>query len=273
MMLPSHTLLTAGDTAPEQLLLVLHGILGQGLNWRGVARRLIAAKPRWGAVLVDLRAHGDSRDLAPPDTLATAASDLSGLFVSLPAPVRGVLGHSFGGKVALELVAQRPETLTHLFVVDSLPGARPDRRGSEGTERVVAMLEALPPRFADRDAFVAHVKDAGSGNALASWLAQSLDRTDDGFTFGLDMTRIRALLDDYFERDLFPVIDPPPDLLDVHLIVGGKSSVWSPEDRERGRALAASYPSRVHFHVLEEADHWVHVDDPEGLHAIVAEAL
>ncbi|MFK7991276.1 MAG: alpha/beta fold hydrolase [Sandaracinaceae bacterium] len=268
-----HVVVSARDAEPRQLMLVLHGILGQGLNWRGVARRLAKARPEWGFVLVDLRAHGDSRDVPPPDSLEAAAGDLVALIETLELPVRGVLGHSFGGKVAVELVRQRPDGLRSLVVVDSLPGDRPDRRGSEGTERVITMLEGLPARFDDREGFVSHVTGLGFGTPLARWLAQSLDKIEDGVRFGLDVARIRTLLDGYFERDLWPVLDPPPEGVIADLVIGGRSTVWSAAERERGIALQRAYPDQVRVTVLAEADHWVHVDDPEGLHRVVEEAM
>src|SRR5690606_1532785 len=56
----AHERLTAPDSAPERLMLVLHGIFGAGRNWATVARRILAERPEWGAVLVDLRQHGSS---------------------------------------------------------------------------------------------------------------------------------------------------------------------------------------------------------------------
>src|SRR5690606_41911913 len=52
----------AGEGAREnpRWMLFLHGILGRRSNWRSFSRRWVAARPGWGAVLVDLRGHGDS---------------------------------------------------------------------------------------------------------------------------------------------------------------------------------------------------------------------
>lgn len=272
--LPSASLVTApgvdADRA-ERWIVFLHGILGRGNNWRGIARRLVAALPTWGAALVDLRAHGDSRHLSPPDDLDAAAGDVARLVATLPGPLGGVLGHSFGGKVAV--AALTTLRVPHVFVVDSLPGARPDRRGAEGTTRVVSLLGELPDRFESRDAFVAHLVARGLSNEVAQWLATSLDRADGGVRFGLDVARIRALLDDYFARDLWPLLDPPPSGTRAHLVIGGRSSVFQPDDRAYAAALAARHPEAVAVHVLESADHWVHVDDPSGLLAIVQTAL
>ncbi len=264
--------LTSGDAPPARWLMFLHGILGRGGNWRGIARRTIARAPTWGALLVDLRAHGDSRGLTPPDTVARCAADLAGYAATLEAPVEGVLGHSFGGKVALAYAEDAP-ALRKLFVVDSYPGPRPGGRGSESVLRVLGMLGALPPRFAERDDFVAHVTGAGFSEGLARWLAQSLDRGDDGtYAFGLDLARIKALLDDYFARDLTPVIDPPRAGLEACLVVGERSEVFGEEERAHAEELAARHAG-VEVAVVPDAGHWIHADAPERLVALLAERL
>ncbi len=269
--LPSHAFVEAPGATPERWIVFLHGILGRGNNWRGFARQLVKDEPRWGAVLVDLRAHGDSRDLPPPDSLDAAAADVARLTEALPGPLGAVLGHSFGGKVGLAMLGA--VRVPRLVVVDSLPGARPDRRGSEGTMAVLATLRELPDRFPSREAFIERVASRGHGEEIAKWLAMSLDRVDGEYRFGLDVARIDALLFGYFTRDLWPAIDPPPAGTIVDLVIGGRSSVYSGEDRARAMELASRHPEALHVHVLEKAAHWVHVDDPEGLLAIVRAAL
>ena len=88
----------------------------------------------------------------------------------------------------------------------------------------------------------------------------------------MDLDRIRALLDDFFERELWPALDPPPDATTAHLVIGGRSTVFSADDVDRAVDVAATHGS-VHVHVLPNADHWVHVDDEAGLRRIVVEAL
>ncbi len=52
------------DAEPDRWLGFLHGILGSGANWRTFAKQIVTAKPEWGALLVDLRLHGESRGFA-----------------------------------------------------------------------------------------------------------------------------------------------------------------------------------------------------------------
>src|SRR5437879_732681 len=97
----AHALVVAKERTPERWMLFLHGIFGRGGNWRTIAQRWVTAHPRWGAALVDLRMHGRSTGIRGPHTVAAAARDLRALEERLAGGVRGVLGHSFGGKVAL----------------------------------------------------------------------------------------------------------------------------------------------------------------------------
>ncbi len=266
----SHSLVSARGAEPERLVLVLHGILGSQSNWRSLARKLVAERPEWGACLVDLRMHGGSQGLSPPHTLATAASDLVALEEALPLPVAGVLGHSFGGKVALAYARRR--TLASLVTVDSMPGPRPNGRGSEGTLAVVAMLRELPKRWASREAFVDAVMARGHDRGLARWLAMNVDAEGDGYVLRLDLDAIGALLDDYFAVDLWQALEEPAEGCRVSIVVGGASNVFEARDIERARAIAAARAETTVL-VISGAGHWVHVDAPEALLSAWSQAL
>ena len=59
----------------------------------------------------------------------------------------------------------------------------------------------------------------------------------------------------------------------LHLVIGGRSASYNPAERARAAQLAARPNSRVTADVLPGAGHWVHVDDPEGLYALVTRDL
>lgn len=268
-----HDVVTAPGASPERLLLILHGILGSGANWRTFARRMAAAVPSWGYVLVDLRAHGQSTHAPPPHTLQAAADDLLRLERALPAPVRGVLGHSFGGKVALALADVSPVRLDQVWVLDSQPGANPLELESARTHAVVRMLEEMPAVVASREAFVEMVEQRGYDRTFAAWLAMNLRRADDGgYQLRIDMRAIRALFESYYTTDLWPVVEHHEKAGDLHFVVGGRSDVVTAADRAHLAAIDARAP-HVTVHTLPDAGHWVHIDDPEGLFEIVRAGL
>lgn len=254
-----HSQVLARGASPARAMIFAHGILGSGGNLRGLAQRLVEREPEWAGVLVDLRGHGRSPRFGPPHTVEACARDLCALEASLPWPVKGIVGHSFGGKVALAYHGQRPD-LERLGLLDSAPFARPDRAGSEETMAVIALLERAPPRFRDRAEFIAYIHGHGHSRAIADWLAMNLERTDAGFRLRTDLQLIRALLDDYFQRDLWDVLAQARARVGV--VIGGRSRVWSPGELERAREMAASRPDRLRVEVLPHAGHWVHVDDP-----------
>lgn len=267
---PHHALVTAPGAAPSAWMLVLHGILGSGANWRTFARRVVEARPGWGLVLVDLRGHGQSQDPPPPHTLATAAEDLVRLGARLGLDVRGVMGHSFGGKVALAYLAQR--RVERALVLDSDPGARPEGHRDPTSGGVISLLSTIPQPIPSREAFLEQAQAHGLSRAVAEWLAMNVRRAEDGLRLRLDLKILRALLDDYFAQDLWPVVEDPGRAGQLRVVLGGRSTSVPEDTQARLRELAAREP-RLSVRVLPEAGHWVHVDDPDGLLAAVIELL
>ena len=268
----AHTLVVADGARPDRTLLFLHGIIGRGSNLRTVARKVVAARPGWAVALCDLRMHGASQGFAPPHTVAAAAADLDGLDAVMPAPIRGVLGHSFGGKVALSYLARRPEALDEVVVVDASPAARPltGHRGS--TLAVLDFLSSLPPRLPSRAALVDAAVSTGITRSLGEWLAMNLvpASADEGggYRLALELPALHAMLADYLALDLWEVVERVPGHARLDVVIAERGGVFPPEDRERLARAAAAQPGRLGLHALDTG-HWVHADDPDGLAAVV----
>lgn len=242
----------------ERVVLFLHGILGSGSNLRTLAKRLVEARPDLSVWLVDLRGHGRSPKGTAGPSIDACAEDVAAL--ARTGPVAAAVGHSFGGKVALALTEKR--TLEDVVLVDSVPGTREPLREGDSALAVLATIAALDPVYPTKSAFIRAVA-AKHGSTIAQWLALSTESVEGGVRFALDRAEIEALLADYFARDLWPLAERPPGKTRVHLVIGERSISYSQADRSRAREAAAREP-RVSVDVLP-ADHWVHVDDPEGL--------
>src|SRR5205814_3521222 len=65
----------------------------------------------------DLRGHGLS-DWEPPWNLGAHVADLIDTLDALHVPRVDVVGHSFGGRLGLELAARRPERVRRLVLLD-----------------------------------------------------------------------------------------------------------------------------------------------------------
>ena len=247
----------------ERAIAFLHGILGRGNNLRTIARRFVEARPEWEAWLVDLRGHGRSPKGTPNPSIEAAARDVVEL-VRGSLPLAAIVGHSFGGKVALEAARIGGlSSLEHIFPLDSVPGARDPVRGNDSALAVVDAIASLPPTMASKTDFIEALVAAGKPRELAQWLAGSVEREGDRVRFSLDLNEVRSLILDYFARDLWSSMEHPPGAARVHIVIGDRSDTYSPTDRALAARIAASN-DRVTVDILP-AGHWVHIDDPDGL--------
>ena len=258
----------AGEGAsPDSWLAILHGIYGAGRNWGSVARSLVEARPDWGSLLVDLRQHGDSKGFEPPHTLEKTASDLATLQAPSGGRIRAILGHSFGGKVAL-LRGRNDESLEQVWVVDSTPEVR-EPAGSAWD--MLRILRRLPEAFEDRDTAVAAMREEGVSKPIAVWMTTNLDREGDEYRWGLDLNDMEALLRDFFRTDLWSVVESPRDDVEIHFIRATESSVLGLEQTERIRA-AGRQNGRVFVHDVS-GGHWLNADNPTALVELVSSRL
>lgn len=105
------------DGAP---VLALHGVTGHAGRWPGLAAEL----PGRRLVGVDLRGHGRS-PWAPPWGLEQHVADVLGALDALGLDRVPVLGHSFGGAVAVHLARTAPERVARLVLLDPALGLDP----------------------------------------------------------------------------------------------------------------------------------------------------
>jgi esterase len=270
MPLLAHDRLTADDVAlPDRWLLVLHGIYGAGRNWGSVARRFVRERPAWGAVSVDLRGHGRSPALDPPHTVQACANDLARLVEAEDLGAPAILGHSFGGKVALVYARNPPVVLERVWVVDSTP----DTRAPEGSAwRMLEVLRGHPGPFATREAAAGAIEAGGFAAPVAAWMSTNVERGIDGaYRWRLDLEQMEALLVDFFETDAWDVVEHPPAGCHVHVVKALDSSVLDDEACLRIEAAAES-TGRVHLHRVE-GGHWLNADNPDALQRLLLEHM
>jgi esterase len=259
---PGHT--------PDCWALVLHGIYGRGRNWTGVARQVAAARPSWGLRLTDLRLHGASPAGDPPHTLAASAADVAALArdeAARGAITRAVIGHSFGGKVALALAPQI-DTLDQIWVIDSTPGTRAP--GGSAWE-MLDVVRSVPPRFATRADAVAALEQRGLSAGVAAWMATNLRASDDGLVWSLDFDALEGLLRDFFATDLWRTIEAPPGRVVVHVVKAEESSTLDEAACARVEA-AARETGRVHLHRVA-GGHWVNTENPGAIVELLTREL
>ncbi|MDT8436896.1 MAG: alpha/beta hydrolase [Gemmatimonadota bacterium] len=269
---PAHRVVTAPDVrrGAGGRLFVLHGFLGAGRNWAAVARGLVRSRPDWEAVLVDLRLHGDSLDAPPPHDLDACARDVARLVAHLPAPAGpcALLGHSFGGKVALAAAPLLAVPPVQTWLIDATPAPGGSRAGAAELLDLAARHRAgFPDRRAGADA----VEAAGFTRFLAEWMATNLERRGGGYAWRFDPQALRALLDSYARADLWSVVEQPPAGTELRFVRATRGSILAADAAARlARREADGAPVRLQ---RLEGGHWLNADDPEGLVQLLREGL
>ncbi len=260
----------AEPTAPE--VWILHGILGSGRNWRAFGRRLDRALPSWSVVTVDLRGHGDSPGGTPPHTVQACAADLVDLARARGRGPRAVVGHSFGGKVALALLPLKPLGLQRVWALDTPPGPQavlgtPADWADHDVGRVLLALQQHRGPFPSLAAASAALALSGLPSALTAWMTTNLEPVGDSVRWRFDLDVILALIGDYAQVDGWPWIAGGEGR--ARILRAERGDRWQGPDLEGFLHLEARHEAVT----LAGSGHWVHVDAPERLLQVLVEDL
>jgi lipase len=130
----------AADAPP---VVCLHGVTGHGERFRALAEEHWAE--RFRVVAPDLRGHGRS-GWEPPWNLATHVADIIETIDALEIETADFVGHSFGGRLILELAAAHPERMRRAVLldpaIDVLPHVALQAAELERSDKVFVSAEA-----------------------------------------------------------------------------------------------------------------------------------
>jgi esterase len=235
----------ASDTPTAPTLVIAHGLYGSGRNWGVIARRLA---DRREVVAVDMRNHGDSPRF-PSQGYPEMAADLAEVIESLGAPV-DLLGHSMGGKAAMQLALTRPELIRRLVVADIAPVAYSHDQTRNAQAMASLDLDRITTRAEADAALSEHIDDP----ALRAFFLQSLDLRQKPPRWKLNLAVLEAEMPKIVGWPGTEGQFPNPTLF----LTGALSHYVRPEHREVIRSL---FP-KARFAKLPEAGHWLHAEKP-----------
>jgi len=98
-------------------LILLHGLFGSLENLGGISRRL---QDQWQIHALDQRNHGGSPHTDTMD-YPTMADDVLAYMDTQGLEKASILGHSMGGKTAMQVALQAPERIERIIVADIAP--------------------------------------------------------------------------------------------------------------------------------------------------------
>jgi pimeloyl-ACP methyl ester carboxylesterase len=229
-------------------LVLLHGLFGQSDNWFGVAPKLAE---KFHVFALDLRNHGHSPH-HPEMDYPLMAADVDRFFAAQKIESTHVIGHSMGGKVAMQLALDFPARVKKLVVVDMAPRAYKRTHDYIFDALLALDLAAFQTRQQIEDALAPKIPSLN----LRRFLLKNLGRDEQGkFVWKMNL---RGVADNYLH--LGKVLSEGEPFTKSSLFIrGGKSDYITAHDElEIQRRFPAS-----EIQTIPSASHWVHADSPE----------
>ena len=240
-------------------LVLLHGLFGQGTNLRSVARAL---ETDFRVHSLDLPDHGRSPWLAKA-SLATYAVAVRGWMDQHELTVAHILGHSLGGKVAMELALTEPARVARLVVADMAPVTYAEHH------QVIldALLQVSAQGCQTRTEAEALLGEVIDDPGVVGYLLMSLER---GAERGVYQWRfnLAGLAEAYGRLREAPTEAAP---FQGHtLFLKGSESAY----------IQVSHQPEIHRRfpcsqlvTVNKAGHWLHIDQPEAFNGAVRDFL
>jgi esterase len=242
----------AAQGADKPPLVIVHGLFGSGRNWGAIARRLADRREVW---TVDQRNHGTS-PRAPTNTYPDMAADLAEVVRAAGRQV-DLLGHSMGGKAAMQLALTQATLIRRLVVADIAPVAyMHDNTGHIHAMRGLDLTGLTSRGEADR-----RLSEVESDPALRAFFLQSLDLKSDPPRWRLNLDVLEAEMPIIVGWPNTPGVFDHPTLF----LSGDQSRYVLPEHRP---AIMAQFP-KARFAKINGAGHWLHAEQPRAFEETV----
>lgn len=239
-------------------LLILHGLLGSLGNWGWQSRQLATDFAVTG---LDMRNHGGSPHADSMD-YASMANDVLEFMDDNTIERCHVLGHSMGGKVAMQLALSAPKRVDRLVVADIAPVTY---RGEHDT--IFAGLLAIDlKKIKSRNEADAVLIQYEEDELVRQFLLTNLLRNADGEFYW--RVNLPILQSNYAKLRDAPSADGPFEG-PVLFVKGALSNYIAEKHRQ---AILALFPDAT-TKVIMHTGHWLHAEKPQTFYRIVHDFL
>ena len=229
-------------------LIILHGFMGSLDNWQSLANEFAKS---FEVYLIDARNHGKSPHTAT-HSIAEMVEDLFDFLQQQHISKTNIIGHSMGGKVAMQFAVYYPNSVNKLIVADI--AAKKYGRGHDDVfEALYAIdLTKIQTRKQAEEAMLPHVSEFGT----RQFLLKNLERLENG-TYQWKMN-LDVLHRDY-EEITQEVKNNKPITIPVLFLKGELSRYIKHEDWEQIQSI---FP-KAELKEISKAGHWLHADNPK----------
>ena len=252
-------------------VVILHGLFGTLDNWQTIAKRLSA---EFTVFILDLPNHGRSPHTEGEINYEMMADALAEFMLNHWLYETRLVGHSMGGKLAMQFALSHPDIVKKLAVIDIAP-----KLYKSGHEDVFDALFAVDlATLKDRKEAEAILMDKLEGDAgTVQFLLKDLTRNNPfNNTTNTDLSRdnregggfewkmnLKGLFDNYNNILQAPVGEP---FLKPTLFIRGGNSLYI---KDKDKQVINDFFPNAALKTIEGAGHWVHADKPKELFEIL----
>lgn len=244
-------------TGQGQAIVLIHGLFGSYENLGVIARALAG---QWQVVNLDMRNHGRS-DWHDSMSYALMAEDVKDTLDHQGLDQVILLGHSMGGKIAMEFALRYPDRVNKLILADISPVQNRPRHLEILSALDGIDLNNLQSRQQADQQLTLSITETG----VRQFLLKSLYKEDDHFRWRFN---IKALIANYPQ-----LLEAPPSkgpyTGPVLFIKGAESDYLLPEHQSLIQQLFPHSKAKV----IMGTGHWLHAEKPVAFAKIVTDFL
>jgi esterase len=247
-----------------QAFIILHGLFGASDNWVTIGRELSAQFEIW---LPDLRNHGRSPHSTEHD-YNSMANDLLEFIVdhNIQKPI--ILGHSMGGKLAMNFAVQHPDRICQLIVIDIAPKSYLSFQNQSNTLNQRSILEIMMnfdfSGIKQRDQLDVNLSKSIKNDQIRQFLLKNVKRdAENSFNWIINVSTLYKNFNNILEGFVLSSgsLDELISGFPVLFIKGANSEYITNDDEE---IIKRIFPYSEIISI-PGAGHWVHVDQPDLL--------
>ncbi len=239
-------------------VVLIHGLFGSLENLNVIAKPL---SEHFRVTNVDLRNHGLSQHSDEMDYLAMA-NDIVQLMATLKIQKAHIVGHSMGGKVAMQVALTHSELVDKLVVLDIAPVSYPGRH----TQILEALNAVKNADISDRKQADLIMQPYIEELGVRQFLLKSLYKNDEGkFVWRFNL----SVLDNKYSTITDNINANNSCLCETLFIKGNDSDYILAEHRDAINALFKNVSAKI----IHGAGHWLHAQKPQAVNKAINDFL
>ena len=250
-------LLNFKQTGTGPVVVIMHGLFGSLENLNVIAKAL---SEHYTVINVDLRNHGASfheNEVSYP----AMALDVLNLLDELNIDKAHIIGHSMGGKVAMQLAMLDEARINKLVVLDIAPVDYHPRHSA-----IINALQSVQERsVSSRSEADTIMKEFVDEMGVRQFLLKSLSKFENGYAWKFNLNTIV----ENYSKIISNINETHSCQCDTLFIKGNNSDYILPEHRE---AIVSLFPNSK-AKVIHGAGHWLHAEKPQAVNRSIIDFL